>query len=297
MFTCTPLRKIQWLLPLALLALPAHASDLSLKDITKNDFDTMMKEFSSNAHYSTVTGASGLGGLGGFELGVTGGISKGPGTIAIVKRSDPSTKYDDNFYHAGLLGRVGLPFGLTGEFLFLPKLVQKNARLNRWGIGALWTLNEAEIVGPDFPVTVAVKGFVTKTALGYSQTVKTSLPIIGAVSGTADVDLTSTVWGIVPMVSYKILMFEPYVAAGFTNAKAKLEYTVGNIGVNGVSPSDLYSYILNQSNFPGNSASSSFSSIQFQAGLDVKLLFFSLGAEYANVFGTASYTGRFSFRF
>ncbi len=297
MFTFNPLKKLQWIAPLALLALPAHASDLSLRDVTRGDFDTLMKEYSSNAHFTTVGSASGLGGLGGFEVGLVGGITKGDGTIAIVKRSDPSSKYDNNFYHAGILGRVGLPYGFTAELLFLPKIAEKNARLSRWGIGALWTLNEAGILDSDFPVTIGVRGFVTKFNLGYAQTVTVNVGGIGNVSATADVDLSTTLWGVVPMVSYKIAMFEPFVAVGFTNANANMDFTVGNIGNTAVAPTQFYSFILNQSNFPGNSASSSFSSIQFQAGTDVQLAFFTLGAEYANVFGNNSYTARLSFRF
>ena len=106
-----------------LLPLSSHADTFNFDNINLGDFDALVNEFSANSQYTTVTPPSSLGGLWGFELGVTGGMTKAPDTLALVKRSSPATTLKDNLYHAGAVLRLGLPFGITAEALLLLDLI------------------------------------------------------------------------------------------------------------------------------------------------------------------------------
>lgn len=269
----------RWIAAMALLSAMAPATsfaDFSIPNLALSDFDTLVNEFSANSQYTSVTPASSLGGLGGFEIGAIGGITKAPDTLALVKRNDPSTSFKDMLPHAGVLLRVGLPYGLTAEAQYLPKVKAQNLSTSRWAIAAQWTLTDNLL--ENLPVNIAAKGYYTRTTLNYSQTVS-GVP--------TSVDFKNSLWGVQALVSYKILVFEPYAGIGYTSAN-------GTLGVSAAVPVALIAFL------PGGSSQSATSkptSVQFLAGTDISLAFFSLGAEYERAFGKNSYTGRVSFRF
>ncbi len=277
----TPFTKLRWIAALAVLSTtPAFAADLDLNNINLADYEAVVKEFSSNSQYTTVTPASSLGGLWGFEFGVTGGISDAKDTEALVKRNNASTNFKPNFYHAGALARLGLPMGFTLEGLYIPKTTISSVKMGRWGLGVQWTLTD--VVLEDFPVNVAVKGYYTKTTLNYGQTINNATTSNIAVPATIDLD--NSLYGFQTLVSYKIFILEPYVGLGWTKAKGVL--TVDATVATAALSANL-----------GRSATSTPSSAQLLAGLDLRLAFFSLGAEWERAFSKNSYTGRVSFRF
>lgn len=262
---------------LALLAAPVPGfADFTIPNLNLSDFNTLVNEFSANSQYTSVTPASSLGGLWGFELGVVGGITKAPDTLALVKRSDPNTSFKDMLPHAGALIRIGLPYGLTAEGQLLPKVKAQNLSLSKWAMAVQWTLTDNVL--EDFPVNVALKGYYTKTMLNYSQTIS-GVP--------AAIDFNNNLWGMQALVSYNIFVFEPYVGLGYTSAK-------GTLGVSAAVPVALIAYLPSAAS---QSASSSPKSAQILAGTDIRLAFFALGAEYQRAFGKNSYTARVSFRF
>jgi hypothetical protein len=135
-----------------------------------------------------------------------------------------------------------------------------------------WTFSD--ILMEDFFLDMAVKGFLTKTTLNYNQT-------ISGVNAT--IDFSDDLLGAQFLVSKKLMVFEPYVGLGFVKAK-------GDITVTASAP---VFFFANQA----TSASSKPTSSQLLAGLDVRLLFLSLGVEYEKAFGSHGVTGRLSFRF
>lgn len=285
--------SLRWIAALAVLAAPAtvfisapsaQGADLSLDNINLADYEALVKEFSANSMYSTVTPASSLGGLWGFEFGVLAHMTQADDTYALVKRNNANTNFKNKLYHAGGMLRVGLPYGLTAEGIYLPKLDFSGVKVGRWGIGAQWTITDSVL--EDFPLNLAVKGFYTKTTLTYSQVVNNAST--GNVPVNANIALDNSMWGIMALASYKIFVLEPYVGFGYVKAKGTLNVdAAGNIT------------ILNQTFFgtAAKSAESTPSSAQFQVGTDVRLAFFTLGAEYARVFAKNTYTARLGFRF
>lgn len=289
----TRLTSLRWIAVLAALAAPcallvsapaARAADLSLDNINLADYEALVKEFSANSMYSTVTPASSLGGLWGFEFGVLAHQTQADDTYALVKRNNPNTAFKNKLYHAGGVLRVGLPYGFTAEGMFLPKLDFNGVKVGRWGLGAQWTITDAVL--EDFPLNLAVKGFYTKTTLRYSQTINNAST--GNVPVAANIDLDNNLWGFIAIASYKILVLEPYIGFGFVKAKGLLNVdAAGSVT------------ILNSTFFgtAAKSAESKPSSSQFQVGTDLRLAFFTLGAEYARVFQKNTYTARLGFRF
>ena len=267
-----------------LLPLGAAAETFNLNNLDLGDFNALLNEFNANAQYSTVTPASSLGGLGGFELGVVGGMTKAPDTLALVKKNAPTTTLKDELYHAGALARLGLPYGVTGELLYIPKITVSSAHLKRWGLGAQWTLTDSVL--DELPLNIAVKGYYTKTTLDYSQNIQNSSTANIPVAATIALD--SSLWGLMALASYKILVFEPYVGFGWSKAK-------GTLNVDAAGSATIFNTTVFASGT--KSYDSSPTSMQYFAGLDIRLAFFSLGAEYLRGFGKNSYNGRVSFRF
>ncbi|MGE3260415.1 MAG: DUF6588 family protein [Bacteriovoracia bacterium] len=276
--------QLRWIAALALAITPgiASADTFNLNNLTAGDFDKIVKEFSSNFSYSSLTPASSLGGLGGFEVGVIGGKTKSPELLNLVKTASTSASFKGDLYHGGILGRVGLPFNLTAELLLFPKKKFKDASFQEAGGAVMWTPTD-ELLSY-LPVNLSAKAHLLKTKVSYSQSVTITAPTPG--TGTAKVNFDDTLYGLQALVSKKFLVFEPYAGIGYIKSKGEL-----SVDANGTTT-------LFSGNFASNNrAESTPTTIQLLAGLDVRLAFLSLGAEYQKAFGTSSVSGRLSFRF
>jgi hypothetical protein len=278
------MRSLQWIAVLAAVLLPAQGFSAvpSLNNLTVGDYDKIVREFSANFSYSSVTPASSLGGVWGFEIGAVGGLTKSPELLTLVKKTGSS--YDqDKLPHGGALVRVGAPFGLTGELVIFPKMKISDLSIGQYGGAAQWTITDLFLT--DFPVTMAVKGFFSKTSMDYTQSLNNSTTGNQPVDATITYD--DTLLGAQFLVSKSFLVFEPYVGLGYVRS-------TGDLSVSAV-------LAPNASLFPGqgvgNSISSKPTSSQLLAGLDIRLAVFSLGAEYQRAFGTDTVNGRLSFRF
>lgn len=276
-----PSRKFTlWLAALALLPFPAFADTPTFENISAGDYDKIVKELSSNFAYSSVTPASSLGSVWGVEFGAVAGVTKTPEILALVKRTNANFK-EDKFPHAAGLLRVGAPFGLAAEAMILPEIKVSDLKLKQYSGALQWTITD--VFFTDLPVNVAVKGYLSKTGLKYSQQV----PVSGVPGARVDatIDYDNTVMGAQLMVSKKLLVFEPYLALGYAKANGELNVT----GAGTVNATIFTS--------GARSAQSKPSSAQFLAGLDIRLFFLTLGAEYQRSFGTSGFNGRLSFRF
>lgn len=277
------MRSLRWIAVLAAALIPAQGftADISLKDVTLADYDKIVKEFSANFAYSTVTPASSLGGLWGFEFGVVGGFTKSPELQNLVRRSNASYK-EDKLPHGGALARLGLPMGITVEALVFPKMKISDLNIGQYGGAVMWTVTDELLPNPF--VNVALKGFYTKTSMDYSQTINNTSTLLQDVNATISFD--DSLYGVQALASHKILVFEPYVGIGYVKSKGDLSVAAATAPNATIFTGSI-----------GNKATSKPSSAQLMGGLDIRLAFFSLGAEYQRSFGTSSATGRLSFRF
>src|SRR3990167_1844524 len=96
-------RSLQFLALAALLPLSASAESFNFSNLSGADVDNVSKELAANFAYSSLAPASSLGGFGGFEFGLTAGITKIPETLKIVQRSNASTTLKDKFPHGNIL--------------------------------------------------------------------------------------------------------------------------------------------------------------------------------------------------
>jgi hypothetical protein len=276
------MRSLRWIAVIAAALIPAQgfSSTPTFDNITDADYDKIVRELSANFSYSSLTPASSLGGLWGFEFGVTGGVTKTPEIHTLVKRNNPNFK-EDKFPHAAALARLGLPYGLTVEAMFLPKIKVSDLDLSQYSGALMWTLTD--VLWDDFPLHLAVKGFLSKTSLGYKQRIQNASTLNQPVD--ARINFDDTLIGAQFLASKKILVFEPYLGLGYVSAK-------GDLSVDAATAPGASIFASG-----GRSATAKPTSTQLLAGLDLRLAIFSLGAEYQKSFSTDSFSGRLSFRF
>lgn len=277
-------RKLVALALVALASPAVLAATPKFDAITADDYGAIVKDISANFRYTTVSGASTLGKILGFEFGVVAGRTDIPQIYRIVKRTDPNLALDEYFYHGNLLARITVPYGLTLEAAAVPTITAGDVKFSQYGGGVLWTFSD--ILFDDSPVDVGVRGFYKTTKFTFSQTIQNTstanIPV------TANISLTDDLYGGQLVVSKRFLgMIEPYALVGYNKATGKL----------GLTSSVAAATIFASSFTTGSTAQASFNSDELRAGVDLQLAFISLGAEYARIFDTDSYTGRLSFRF
>lgn len=244
-------------------AVSSAEAQFNFNSLTQDDLDGATKEFSHNFLFTSVSGASSLGSLWGFEVGLTGGTADADKISEIIKRNSPGSDFKD-LYNLGLLGRVSIPFGLTVEAGLLPKIKIQDAELSQ--IAGAIRYNIIEL-----PIAVGLRAHYSKTDFSFSQN-------SGAFTGTVDYD--SDVYGVQALVSQNFVMIEPYAGLGFVEGKGDINATgSGSLGS------------------IGNSGSAKQSSVQFMGGVNLHLGFLHLGAEYSRAFETNRITGKLTFGF
>ncbi len=238
-------------------------AQFSFNNLTQEDLNGANREFSHNFLFTSVSGASSLGRLWGFEVGVTGGTSDADKISEIIKRTSPNSDFK-NLYNVGLLGRVSIPFGLTVEAGILPKIKIQDAELSQVAAAVRYNIIE-------LPVAVGLRAHYSKTDFSFAQTG-------GAFIGNIEYD--SDVYGVQALVSQNFVMIEPYVGVGWAQGKGDLNASgSGSVGAF------------------GNSGSAKESSVQFMGGVNLHLGFLSLGAEYSRAFETNRISGKLALGF
>lgn len=243
----------------------------SFTNITDSDFEKIAKEMSANFTHSSLMGASKLGTLFGFQVGIIGAQTSSSDTNTIVKRNAGAEL--PNLYNAGLLAAVGLPFGISGEAVIIPTTSASGASISSTSFGLKMNFNEFI---PVLPVNLALRGIYSSAKFSFSQTIS---------SANATVENKTNVSGLQLLVSPMLPFVEPYVGVGVLN------------GSNDLSVSGTASSIFDPSYTSSQSASKSVSSIQYLAGIEVNLLLLKLGAEYSQSFGTNRIGAKLSFGF
>jgi hypothetical protein len=256
----------------ALLLLPALASadTLNFSNINSTDFENISKEMSGNFMHHSVQGAAPLGNVFGFEVGVVGGMENSPNIDEIVTRSGGSGL--KSLYHAGLLGVVSVPFGITGEVMVTPKLSSKDAEFQTTSAALKLSLNSSLLT--ILPFNLALRGIYSDAKFSFQQSNSGS---------NVNVENETKVSGLQILASPNLPVIEPYAGVGFLTGKNSLSAAGGSIFAPGYTAA--------------NSSENTVKSTQVLLGVTANLLIFRLGAEYSNAFGASSYTGKLAFGF
>lgn len=249
----------------SIVSLGASASTPNFQNLTSDDFNSIMNDFSALSSYTSVSGASGRGSIFGFEVGLLGSLTQSPNVNSVAQKTDSSVSIP-MVPNVSLLGAISIPGGLGFEVILLPKFTYNGMNLQQFG-GAI----QYQII--DFPVSITVKAHYTKTTFDFSE-------FLGGSNATVKFD--DTIYGADLMAGKDLIFFEPYVGLGYASANA-------NLAVTGTS-SSIYapSYTSSQT------ANAMPSSSRILVGVNFKLLLISIGAEYLRTFSTDRYSFKLS---
>lgn len=229
-------------------------------NITDADFENITKEMAANFSHNSMLGASKMGSIFGFQVGLVAAQTAAPNTNAIVKRNAGAEL--PNLYNAGLMGAVGIPMGIAFEAVVIPKLTTSGASASANSVALKWNIND---VIPVLPVNLAVRGFYSNAAFEFEQ-------VVSAVN--VNVSNKTKVTGVQLLFSPMIPMVEPYVGIGLLSGSNELSTTGSN-------PIFAPGFSVAQSE------TKTVGSTQVLAGVDVNLVLLKIGAEYSQSFGAS----------
>jgi len=250
-----------------------YAASPGLDNISQTDLDNISKEFSANFVHRPIAPASPLGDIFGFEVGITAGITDAPEIAAIAKREDPSQSDPfDKIAHAGLLGSVSVPFGITGEMILFPERELGDVTLSNYSLGLKWTFSKTFGIPL---VDLALRGHFSSSQVSYSDTID---------SVNTNVKVDNSTYGATLLASMNFLIVEPFVGIGMVTRDTELSAN-GNV-------------TIFDTNFStSTSASVDDTSTQFLVGAQLNLALINIAAQYENVFGTNVTSLKFSVGF
>lgn len=264
------MKNIKYLILALLLGLTqARANDFRFPTITQDDLTNMSEEFMGNFTHTSVSGASALGAIFGFEVGILGGVTSASEIETIMKRANSS--FDLGYLpHAGLMGRVTIPLGLTFELNLFPTIKTSSAEFGQYSGAVQWDFFSFPLINLAGKVHYSKGNFKLNQAIGTDTT--------GAI------DYDHSVYGAQILASVNALIIEPYAGIGLARGESDLAFSAS-------AGNNLFSFT------DARSASVSKTSVHLLAGANINLLLLNFGLEYANVFGTSRYTGKFTIGF
>ena len=233
-------------------------------NLDESDMKTLAKGFGANFAHNSMMGASKLGEVFGFQLGLTAAQTDVPKIDDLAAENGTKLK---SLFNAGLMGAVGIPFGISFEAVMIPEMKSDGAELSNTSLAVKWNIND---VIPILPVNLALRGFSSNAKFGFTQ------------DGTNDVENETSITGAQLLLSPMIPLVEIYVGVGMLNAKNKLSATTT---------------IFDGAYSASTSSDESVSGTQFLAGVEANLVLMKLGAEYSQAFGNSRIGLKLSFGF
>lgn len=257
------------LIALTIGTLKTYASSPTFQDLSKDDFKGVIQDFSSVFVHTSVSPASSLGKIFGFELGLVAGAAQTPEVKKLAQEADPNSNIS-MLPSAGVLGVVSLPLGISAEAVLLPEADFSDVTLSNTSLALKWTFTE---ILP-LPFDMALKAHHTVSEMKFS----------GQVSGVnTHFKYENAVSGVLVQASKKLTIFEPYVGVGAVKTTGKMKVD-----------SNL---VFDPSYTAGQSAEESITSAQFFAGANFNLLVLKLGMEVGRVFDSTRGAAKVSFYF
>lgn len=262
---------------LALLAVPAFAADIELDNLTQKDVDKVSTEFATNFSHTAVA-APETDGLWGVEVGVIGGATGSPALKKVVNDAGGSGSDFKTLYHAGLMGRVHIPFDLFAEASVLPEREISDVTVAARTLGVGW--NAGGFFG--LPLDLAVGANVSSSNIEFDQTIQNAST--GNVPVDSKIKLDSKTRVLWVGASKTFLFITPYVKVGTAHQDSKLK-------VKGSGS------IFNTAFTTGQKADSDVNGGFFVAGANLQLAFFKIGFEYGQTMNVRRASGKISLDF
>lgn len=270
--------RFSFLFSILLFTATTHAQTLKFDQIDQSDLDAISKDLTATFTHSTVSGASSLGDVFGFEIGLIGGTTKTPEIDKRVKEVDPGASAGQ-LPNAVLLGQISVPFGFTFEMTYFPAVGSDSFKYSNTGLGIKWTVPDMVL---DLPVDLAAKINYTTTNMSFKQTINNASTGNMPVDSTIESKNNILAYGV--FVSKSFVIVEPYFGITFINGKSDLSVT--GTGT-----------IFDSAYTSGQSGSSTTTGTMMTLGVDFDLAILKLGAEYGSILGTSRFLGKLGFGF
>jgi hypothetical protein len=246
--------------------LSARAST-GFSNLTKSEYEDIVKEVSNNFAHRYISGASSLGSIFGFEVGLLVGQS------SASKIKDLSNGQLQSLYHGGLSAALTVPFGVSFEGVYLPNISIDGSEADAYSLGAKWTFSEAFF--PLLPVSLALRGGYAGQNLSVKQNLATANGTVSSKTLITTLDF---------LVSANLGVFEPYIGLGTISTKNDTEFS-------GTGTVFDTTFTL------ANKVDTSLSGARWMLGSQVFLGLFTLGAEYHSALDANGFSAKFALRF
>lgn len=254
-----------------LLSFSAYA-DIQLNNLSKDDVEDVTVEFGGNFAHTAVA-APETDGAWGVEVGVFGGKTKSPNFSDVIKASGGNGSDFESLYHAGVMGRVHLPFDLFAEITILPEQEISDVKIKNNTFSVGW--NAGGFFG--LPVDVAVGFDYGKGEVSFHQDADaTTTPPTPA----TDVSFTSKTKVYWVGVSKTFAIVTPYVKVGTSNIDGELK-----------ADASIFGYTAN------TKETVSLSGTFLAGGVNLQLAFLKLGVEASQIQDARRFSGKLSFDF
>ncbi len=261
----------------ALIALPTLAAAPALQDIKEEDFNKITKEFAANFVHTTVTPPNSLGALFGFEVGIIGGVTRAK-NIETISKSISSSSNLKYLPHAGIMGQVTIPFGISFEGSFFPEKKFGDVTINSMSMAAKWNLTDSILPIPFIDIA-------TRFHFGSGEVSYATSDSVSDVPVNSKVSVESSSYGVNASVGANLLLFRPYIGAGYV-------WTDNTMKVNASSGT-----IFDTSFTSSKEAKKKHSGSHLFAGGQLSILLLKLGVEYSKVIDVTKYSMKLSLAF
>ncbi len=252
---------LNWIfLSIFMMSTSVLAQDLALDNISEKDMEDIVSDFTSAFTHTSISGANTMGSIFGFEVGVIVGMASVDRIEKIAQREDPNSDVS-GLPFGGLLGRLTVPFGITGEVLIIPEIGDEDFKFSNKSLALMWTPTETLL--SFLPLSLAIKGHYTKTNMDFK------IPDAVTAGSDADASFENTIMGLQVLASKSFIIVEPYAGLGFIMGDGNLKYSGSGT-------------IFDTAVTAGESASKKVDGAQFLLGANLNLLFFKIGVEYSN---------------
>lgn len=252
-----------------LFSLAQQASGVGFENISESEFKDIIEDFTTVFTHTSVAPASSLGENFGFEVGAIAGVAKTDTIEKLSKELDPSAKAE-NVPHAGFLGVVTFPLGISAELNFLPKIKNSDINLQTGSFGIKWTITNLV----PLPLDLSAKIHTATSKILWNQLVS---------SVATDVEYEQRVSGLLLQASKKFGIIEPYVSLGAVRSTGKLSSSSGSV--------------FDTAYTASSNAEEEVSGSQFMLGANLNLLIFKLGLEAGRVLDNTKVSAKASFYF
>lgn len=243
--------------------LDGHAAAPSLDNLSEADTKEIAKEFAANFVHTTVSPASSLGSIFGLEVGLVAGLTSTP-KIEQISSSVDSSSDISAIPHAGIIGALSVPGGITLELNMIPERSMSDVSFEHFSGALKWTITNAI----PLPFDLALRLHGSSSNLSYADVINNS--------STANQDVNTTIsfgtssLGANLTASVNALILEPYLGIGFVKTETEIETSASTTV-------DIFNFSDNQNYNAENSGA------HFFAGANINLFVLKIGFEYGKI--------------